>query len=178
MEACALERELRGGGVIRDSTREPPAQQEVDLEQWKKEVKRELRQELQEQLTALRRTLVELTEVPPMVKGEAIIKPQPPATVGHMDRAKTGPKKEEPQKEGVLGRCPQVEVGRRRFLSLLDTGSQVISEGTAPPSRSSWGVPVSPSVIPSRFRPAPKFCAGTKCRVAATWCCRPPCPER
>ncbi|KAJ8369143.1 hypothetical protein SKAU_G00091710 [Synaphobranchus kaupii] len=46
---------------------------------------------------------------------------------GQLDGAKTDPREEEQQKEEVLGRCPQVgvAVGGRRFLCLLDTGSQV-----------------------------------------------------
>ncbi|KAJ8359029.1 hypothetical protein SKAU_G00155540 [Synaphobranchus kaupii] len=102
---------------------------------------------------------------------EGTVKPQPPATVGHMGGAKTGPEEEERQREGVLGRCPQVDVDGRKFPCLLDTGSQVtlFSEGqqgkgatngrrrsqfviasrTGPPSWSSWGVPVSLGEIPA-----------------------------
>ncbi|KAJ8375774.1 hypothetical protein SKAU_G00063540 [Synaphobranchus kaupii] len=62
---------------------------------------------------------------------EGAVKPQPLAMVGHVGRAKTGP--EEQQREGLLGRCPQVavEVGGWKFLCLLDTGSQItlFSEG-------------------------------------------------
>ncbi|KAJ8356411.1 hypothetical protein SKAU_G00192050 [Synaphobranchus kaupii] len=63
-EARVLERELRGEGPASQTpaaslaTREPPVRPEVDLEQWKEDIKRELRQELQDQLTALGRTLV------------------------------------------------------------------------------------------------------------------------
>ncbi|KAJ8346840.1 hypothetical protein SKAU_G00282410 [Synaphobranchus kaupii] len=44
--------------TFRQQTLEPPACPEVDLEQWKEEVKQELCQELQDQLTARGRTLV------------------------------------------------------------------------------------------------------------------------
>ncbi|KAJ8381169.1 hypothetical protein SKAU_G00019470 [Synaphobranchus kaupii] len=61
---------------------------------------------------------------------EGAVKPQPPAMVGHVGGAKMDPEEEERQQEGVLGRCPQVEVqvGGRKFLCLLDTSSQISLE--------------------------------------------------
>ncbi|KAJ8348868.1 hypothetical protein SKAU_G00274570 [Synaphobranchus kaupii] len=74
--------------------------------------------------------------MPCKMQGEGTVKPQPPAMVGHVGGAKMGPEKEKRQKEGVLGRI-------------------------GPPSRSRWGVPVSPmTTIQSRFWPTPKCYAG------------------
>ncbi|KAJ8352057.1 hypothetical protein SKAU_G00235330 [Synaphobranchus kaupii] len=55
------------------------------------------------------------------------IKRQPLAVVGHVGGEKTDPQEEEQQREGMLGRCPQVEmeVSGQKFPCLLNTGSQV-----------------------------------------------------
>ncbi|KAJ8346380.1 hypothetical protein SKAU_G00277810 [Synaphobranchus kaupii] len=62
-ETHALE-DLQGEGpasqtpAVSLATRELPVRPQVDLEQWKEEIKNELRRELQDQLAALGRTLV------------------------------------------------------------------------------------------------------------------------
>ncbi|KAJ8339347.1 hypothetical protein SKAU_G00361330 [Synaphobranchus kaupii] len=61
----------------------------------------------------------------PTRRERELLNPNPPAMVGHVGGAKTGLEEEEWQREGVPGRCPQVEVGWRKFPCLLDTGSQV-----------------------------------------------------
>ncbi|KAJ8353562.1 hypothetical protein SKAU_G00211290 [Synaphobranchus kaupii] len=65
VEVHALERELWGEEGLASqvpvaslATREPPCRPEVDLGQWKEEVKRKLRQELQDKLAALGKTQV------------------------------------------------------------------------------------------------------------------------
>ncbi|KAJ8351885.1 hypothetical protein SKAU_G00233610 [Synaphobranchus kaupii] len=149
-EACALERELRGEGLASQmpvaslATREPPGRPEVDLEQWKEEVKRELRQELQDQLAALGRTLVaELRQqcapgpVAPSAGGTEtrgadnnyLYAPHPDQhsfpyhwdergrtiwSVDEWDMYSGGaPHVALPGREGVLGRCPQVQLENR-----------------------------------------------------------------
>ncbi|KAJ8340593.1 hypothetical protein SKAU_G00352260 [Synaphobranchus kaupii] len=108
--------------------------------------------------------------------------------------AKTDPQEEEQQREVVLAnRGKRDESGSGHFRSATDSR-------TDPPSWSCWAMPILPAEIQSRFRPnsevvcwaqlsggdlVDRQCglaegvedgSSGRCKVAATWCCRPPSP--
>ncbi|KAJ8351924.1 hypothetical protein SKAU_G00234000 [Synaphobranchus kaupii] len=64
------------------------------------------------------------------------VKHQPPATVGHVDGVRMGLREEEQQREGVLGRCPQVEV------EILFIGYAVMDFKVGGSTRARTGPPV------------------------------------
>ncbi|KAJ8351958.1 hypothetical protein SKAU_G00234340 [Synaphobranchus kaupii] len=135
MEARALERELWGEGPASQTpaaSLEPPVRPEVDLEQWKEDVKRELCQELQDKLTDLGRTL--LAELKQQCAPGALRPRELIITICMLPFQISTPSRiggTSMHSPSVMSVEMKVEVGGRQFPCLLDTGSQVtlFSEG-------------------------------------------------